>query len=263
MCLRFALCAAMAWGVAATGCGKLIPCHTPCPPAGAACPPTGGAAACEAPAGTTREVTREVTGAPREKATPRPAAGPPEAPARTREVVQQVERETTVTQDTLLVPRVVYMPYAPYAPTAPVRMRTAELQERVYTEERAAPRDAGGPRGREGAAPRPAGGEDRVLETIDKCSQLLLKMDQRLSELESRVVIETRPAPETRGTPVAPVQPVMPVEPARPGSVVVCPQPVCPPVLCPPAPPTPARRLFNRICPPVADCPPVYCPPVP
>lgn len=262
MRLRFALCAAMAWVVASTGCGKVLPCRAPCPPTGAVCQPEGGpcpppgGTVCEAPGGTTREVPGGTT---RERATPRPAAGPPEAPARTREVV---EREVSVTQDTLLVPRMVYMPYMPYAPTAPVRMRTAELQERLYVDERGSPRDAGGPRPREAASPRPASADDRLLETLDKCSQMIVKMDQRLSDLETRTIIESRPKVETRVVPGGPAP--APEVYAQPGPAVVCPPlPYCPPApYCPPTPP--ARRIFNRLCPPAPDCLPLpYCPPVP
>jgi hypothetical protein len=138
-----------------------------------------------------------------------------------------VERQAAVTQDMLLVPRMVYMPYMPYTPTAPARMRVADVRNRTYVDER----EPGTPRNAN--VPQNPPGDEKTLETLDQCQKLMMKMNQRIHELETRTTtIVTQPTP---------------VPPWAAG-----PDEECPP-LCQP----PWWRLFNRRCPPTSDCSPV------
>jgi hypothetical protein len=96
------------------------------------------------------------------------------------------ERETVVTQDVMLVPRMVYVPYAPQVPVAPVRMANVVPGARSFEQPKEAP-----PEKREAPPPPPT--EKVICETLDRCAQMMQIMDKRLCDLEQR--LQNPPAP--------------------------------------------------------------------
>jgi hypothetical protein len=130
---------------------------------------------------------------------PPPQPCPPKAPEKPREVqprevpgptVERTAGKAAVTQDILLIPRMVYVPYAPQVPVAPARLGVTAPAERVITEQETTRETAPGTR--EGPTPPP---RDRSVEALEKCSQLLECLEGRLRALEERQRLMCPPAP--------------------------------------------------------------------
>lgn len=127
-----------------------------------------------------------------------------------REVPQQREaeapqpREAVVTQDIMLIPRMVYVPYAPQVPVAPARLGTVVPGARGV-ETPAATKEGPAPTNREAEQPRAA--EKQICEALDRCCTMMQVMDKRLCDLEGR----SRATP-----PPVQVQPVI-IQQAPPG----------------------------------------------
>jgi hypothetical protein len=129
-----------------------------------------------------------------EKKKPAPVTGP--APVTANE--EAPGRPAVVTQDIMLIPRMVYVPYAPQVPVNPARLGTLMpgAQPMVPARQEAAPP---GPENVE--APPPS---KEVCELLHRCTQMMQTMDKRMCDLETR--LQTPP----------PVQPII-VQPAPAG----------------------------------------------
>jgi hypothetical protein len=167
------------------------PGQQPCPPGQKGCEKPGEKQPCE------KEKPREAP-APEQ---PRPGP-PPEQPS---------PKEAIVTQDIMLIPRMVYVPYAPQVPVAPARLGHvvpgATMTQRDIcppcppcpTAPREGPPPAQPAQPRE--APCPPGVDRRLLDTLDRTGQIMQQMEQRLAALEARtaapapVYAEPCPAP--------------------------------------------------------------------
>lgn len=130
------------------------PCeHQPCPPP-APCPVPCPPKQCEKP--------RDVQ--------PRPAP-PPEQPG-----------QRAVTQDVLLIPRMVYVPYAPHVPVTPARLGTVAPGEREIKREPEKKRDVEPPQKRDVCPPE----GDKTSECLDKICEFLNNLNQRIDYLEKQ-----------------------------------------------------------------------------
>ncbi|HKB03116.1 MAG TPA: hypothetical protein VKD90_12900 [Gemmataceae bacterium] len=119
-----------------------------------------------------------------------------------REVSREVEREAVVTQDIMLIPRMVYVPYAPQVPVAPARLGTMVPGARTVDVPREVPETR--------AAPPPPAPQKEICETLDRCAQMMQVLDKRICDLESRlqnpppptvvppVIIESAPGPRCK-----------------------------------------------------------------
>jgi hypothetical protein len=177
----------------------------------------GPSKSCEVPTGSACAVPEGGACAP--PCGPKPTCLP-EKPKEERNAqprdVTPVERTTSrasVTQDVLLIPRMVYVPYAPQVPVAPARLGMVAPAERVVTENLTTREATPAPRDITPAA------QDRTAECLDKCSRMLEHLDNRLRALE-------RPS-----APCPVPEPILPKAP--------CPPPAPGPTL-PPTPGTPA-----------------------
>jgi hypothetical protein len=116
-----------------------------------------------------------------------------------REGDQPQPREAVVTQDIMLIPRMVYVPYAPQVPVAPARLGTAVPAGRAL--EIPDQREAAAPRAAE--QPQPRAADKQICDALDKCCSMMQVMDKRLCDLETRyhnpppapAVIIQQPAP--------------------------------------------------------------------
>jgi hypothetical protein len=141
---------------------------------------------------------QEAVCAPRTNACPppqqqcQPPCQPKEVPrevSKPREVTPPPESQAAVTQDILLVPRMVYVPYVPHVPVAPARLAMAAPAGRVIEEQREVETPKDTPRSRE----------------LDQCKQELEDLKKRLAELQSRMVCPApAPAPPACTLPCGP-----------------------------------------------------------
>lgn len=135
--------------------GCPVPCeHQPCPPAAppAPCPVPCPPKQCEKP--------KDVQ--------PRP--GP----------TQDRPAQTAVTQDVLLIPRMVYVPYAPHVPVTPARLGTVAPGEREMKREDKKPKDDGSQK----RDTPPAC--DKTSECLDKICDFLNHLNHRIDNLEKQ-----------------------------------------------------------------------------
>jgi len=114
----------------------------------------------------------------------------------------EAEREAVVTQDIMLIPRMVYVPYAPQVPVAPARLGTMVPGARTVDVPREVPETRT-------VAPPPAPHKE-ICETLDRCAQMMQVLDKRICDLESRlqnpppatvvppVIIESAPGPRCK-----------------------------------------------------------------
>jgi hypothetical protein len=176
-----------------------------------------GAGSCDAP-GCGPSKCKQAPPCKPEERKEKPGPPPPEkeGPPPTREAI--------VTQDILLLPRMVYVPYAPQVPTAPARLGTTVPGGRALC----APAEDTTPK----AAPpkdEPKTRDAQVCDALDKTLQKLDELNRRLSDLEAKT--QCLPGPAMCPAP----------------GPAMCPAPGPGPALCPapcPAPGwTPLRRL--------------------
>ena len=100
-------------------------------------------------------------------------------------------REAVVTQDIMLVPRMVYVPYAPQVPVRTARLGTVVPGARGL--ELPAPREAAPPAPRDATPPAPRETEKNICDTLDRCTHMMLIMEKRICDLEK--CAKTAPAP--------------------------------------------------------------------
>jgi hypothetical protein len=105
------------------------------------------------------------------------------------QVVERTTGQAAITQDILLIPRTVYVPYAPQVPVAPARLGTVAPAERVLTQLQTTRESVGAPV-REAPAP-----SDRSSEALDKCCQVLQKLDERIRALEQHFQLQPQVVP--------------------------------------------------------------------
>ena len=121
-----------------------------------------------------------------------PKPGPPEE--------QPAAKQAIVTQDIMLIPRMVYVPYAPQVPVAPARLGL--VAPGALAAERELPREApkevpkeGPTQPREGPKEAPCDTRDKqICDTLDRCALMLDALNRRLTALESRVPVPCGPA---------------------------------------------------------------------
>jgi hypothetical protein len=171
-----------------------------------------------------------------------PPSCPPKCPEKPKEEKREaqpreappVERTTSrasVTQDILLIPRMVYVPYAPQVPVAPARLGMVAPAERVTTEQQTTREPAPAPRD---VTPPPT---DRSAECLDKCAQMLERLDERLRALEERQRAICPPAGPACTMPMPTQLPEPTCPPGPSGPVIILP-PVDSPACDPPRMPT-------------------------
>jgi hypothetical protein len=107
----------------------------------------------------------------------KPLAAPPPAPVG---APPEQKKEAIVTQDILLIPRMVYVPYAPQVPVAPARLGTVLPAGRPLQE--CPPTNA------------PLS-QDKLGDTLDKTLSKLEELNKRLSDLEAKTQTMPCPAP--------------------------------------------------------------------
>ena len=91
-------------------------------------------------------------------------------------------REAVVTQDIMLIPRMVYVPYAPQVPVNPARLGTVVPGARGIELPPAAPRDTN-PNPRD-ITPAPRDTDKQICDTLDRCTHMMQIMDKRICDLE-------------------------------------------------------------------------------
>lgn len=142
------------------------------------------------------------------------------------ETVERTTSQSAVTQDVLLIPRMVYVPYAPQVPVAPARLGRVTSAERVLTRDSRetveGQADQGPARGDEG--PKRAAAPERNTEATDQCMQQCMQtmavvMD-KLTALEARL----GPCPPA----AAPCPTICPPRGNRQPCPTVDPPPPCP-----------------------------------
>lgn len=93
----------------------------------------------------------------------------------------QPVRQTAVTQDILLIPKTVYVPYAPHVPVHPARLgMSVPAGQQIPVNQPQQPVNA--PPDTPVTATPPG-----VTETLEKCCQIMSRMDKRLCDLESQM----------------------------------------------------------------------------
>jgi len=112
-----------------------------------------------------------------EKKKPAPYTAP--APSTAEE--EQPARQAVVTQDIMLIPRMVYVPYAPQVPVAPARM--ANMMPAVQP---MVPQRQQQPPAEQQVTPPPVP-QQQICETLDKCAQMMQILDRRLCDLEGKL----------------------------------------------------------------------------
>jgi hypothetical protein len=112
-------------------------------------------------------------------------------------MVEKTTGQVAVTQDILLIPRTVYVPYAPQVPVAPARLGTVAPAERMITQQQTTreavpdPRAAELPRTEPTRTREAAPPCDKSTEALDKCCQMLERLERRIDDLEKK----TQPCP--------------------------------------------------------------------
>lgn len=161
-----------------------------CAAPGVGCPPAnqvGGACPTACP-----PHAQPCGAAPPTACAPQAPPCPPKEQPREVPAPERVSTRAAVTQDILLIPRMVYVPYAPQVPVAPARVGMVAPAERVVTEttrEALPPPREALPQPREApplpreACPAP---RDRSADTLDRCAELLEKMESRIRFLEEQ-----------------------------------------------------------------------------
>lgn len=104
------------------------------------------------------------------------------------------QREAIVTQDIMLIPRMVYVPYAPQVPVAPARLGTVTPGARVVQqEEDTTPRAGPAPKD---VTPRDVDTKEKqVCDALDKCCKKMDEMCQRITIIEAKTQCLPGPAP--------------------------------------------------------------------
>jgi hypothetical protein len=108
---------------------------------------------------------------------------------------ESASRDAVVTQDIMLIPRMVYVPYGPQVPVSAARLGTTMPGVRSVDNPAA---DRGAP-----STPReadvPKAPDKPICDLLEKCTNMMQKMDKRMCEIEAKV---------QAGTPVQTLPPV-------------------------------------------------------
>lgn len=118
---------------------------------------------------------------------PKKSEGPPPAPQRQTQPTPEEQKSAIVTQDIMLIPRMVYVPYAPQVPVAPARLGMAVPGGHVVPQTDTTPAPA--------PVQQPQRQEKDVCDALEKVCKKLDEMGQRITVIEAKTQCLPAPAP--------------------------------------------------------------------